>query len=117
MSSVKRMYVTTNKTTERVRAWMAHRVESRWLSCSFGAFEVQIIPVIDWEKPVASERRLTFTLTFETPQVLYIPPGYAIGFKASVEKSIMLIFSDYSMGEIEDNYKFSVENFKDWKYD
>lgn len=117
MSSVKRMYTTTNADTTVVRAWMAHKIESRWLKCSSGVFDVQLIYVEDWDIPLASEQRLIYKLKADTPQVLLIPPGYAIGFKASEKNSSMLIFSDYSMGEIDDNYKFSLENFKDWQYD
>ena len=37
LSKIKRMYVTSNANTSFVRAWMAHKIESRWFFCTQGS--------------------------------------------------------------------------------
>ncbi|WP_158548372.1 WxcM-like domain-containing protein [Marixanthomonas ophiurae] len=115
MKQVKRLYQTTNATTSMVRAWMAHKIESRWFFCAEGKFTVKLVRVLDFEKGLASNEIITYKLDSDNPQILYIPPGYASGFKTEVSNSKLLIFADYAFGEIEDNFKFTTTDFLPWQ--
>ena len=87
LSNIKRMYFATYYSTDVIRAWQGHKVESRWFFCAQGAFTVKLVAIDNWEKPSEDLEVFTFKLDEETPQVLYIPNGYVNGFKATKEQS------------------------------
>ncbi len=112
---IRRMYFTTNVNTSIIRAWQGHKIESRWFVCCQGAFTVKLVEVLDWENQIPANDILEFEISADKPSVLHIPPGYANGFKANIENSQMMIFSDYELHTVEDNYKFEPKNFKKWE--
>ncbi len=115
LGAIKRMYYTTNANIDIIRAWQAHKIESRWFLCTNGTFKVKLVKVEDWDLPKASTEIYEFDLNSEKPEVLLIPPGFANGFKAESENARLMIFSDYYLNEIVDNYKFDFKNFKEWE--
>ncbi len=115
LSVVKRMYFSENANTNIIRAWQGHQIESRWFFCVAGSFDVRLVAIDDWENPSDKLRVLKYALRNNSTQVLYIPPGYANGFRALEENSKLLIFSDYLMGEIpNDQIRFDKNNWTNW---
>ncbi len=58
-----------------------------------------------------------FVLSSQAPKILYIPAGYANGFKTLEEDTSVLFFSTIPMDEAaDDDYRFST-NEKEWKED
>lgn len=114
MTPIKRMYTTTHKDTHSIRAWMAHQIESRWFVCTTGTFIVKLVKVVDFARKTPAEEVVSFTLNADDPTVLFVPPGYASGFKAEVENSQVLLLADYAFNEINDSYKFTQEEFLHW---
>lgn len=98
LDEIKRFYFSTNNGTEYFRAWQGHKIESRWFFCVKGRFEVKLVKVDDWENPSESLTPLTFELSSENPQILFIPPGYVNGFKALDESSKLMILSNFELG-------------------
>lgn len=116
MSVVKRMYVTTNKSVDIIRAWQGHKIEKRWFFCVSGSFKVKLIEIDDWENPSLDCDFFEFELTSQKPQILYIPNGYVNGFKALEENSQLMIMSDYALNEIEnDAVRFEYNKRVKWK--
>ncbi|WP_262896180.1 WxcM-like domain-containing protein [Luteirhabdus pelagi] len=113
MSPIKRMYVTTHHDTKTIRAWMGHKIESRWFFCTRGAFIIRLVAIGKDDSPTGPVR--SFQLKSSASEVLFIPPGYASGFKAEEEHSSLLIMADYGFGEIDDTLKFSTKEFLAWK--
>ena len=115
MSVVKRMYFTTHPKIETVRAWQGHKIESRWFFCVKGSFKVKLVKVDDWENPSDTCELFEYELLENTPQVLYIPKGYANGFKAIEEDSKLMIMSNYGLNEIkDDHYRFDNTKWANW---
>ena len=103
LSPIKRMYFTSHYNVNTVRAWQGHKVEKRWFFCVKGSFTVKAIVIDDWENPSKELKIHTFILKENKPEVLLIPNGCVNGFKALEEDSKLMILSDYSFNEIEDD--------------
>ncbi len=116
MSLIKRMYFTTHPSTDTVRAWQGHTIESRWFFCVQGGFTVKLVKIDNWLNPSDDCQVLDYTLSEASPQVLYIPPGYVNGFKAQEENSKLMIMSNYGLGEIEDDqHRFESNKWTNWE--
>ncbi|HIC31327.1 MAG TPA: hypothetical protein EYO76_05365 [Flavobacteriaceae bacterium] len=115
MKDVKRMYFTTHPDTSTIRAWQGHKIESRWFYCVKGSFNVKLVKIDNWDNPSDNCKIHHFTLEEDKPQVLFIPQGYANGFKANTEQSKLMIMSNYALNEIEDDhYRFEQTKWVNW---
>ncbi|NNK82461.1 MAG: hypothetical protein HKO92_05010 [Flavobacteriaceae bacterium] len=116
LSPIKRMYFTTHPITETIRAWQGHKIEKRWFFCVNGSFKVKLVDVDNWENPSTDCKVFEFVLKESKPQVLYIPNGYANGFKAIEKNSKLMIMSDYELNEIEDDQvRFDSNKWVNWE--
>lgn len=116
MSAIKRMYTITHPSTSIVRAWQAHKVESKCFKCIKGRFLIAAVEIDDWEKPSKKLQAKTFILNAKDTEVLKIPGGYANGFKALDADAQLLVFSDKTLEEAKDDqYKFEEALWMDWQ--
>ena len=76
-----------------------------------GDFEIQLIKVDNWETPNKKLEKLTFKLTEETLDFLHIPAGYISSIKSYNKGDKLLVMSDYTLGEVNDDYKYSSDYF------
>jgi dTDP-4-dehydrorhamnose 3,5-epimerase len=115
-SGIKRFYQVENSSTQMVRAWQGHRIESKHFFVGQGAFLIAAVKIDDWENPSADLKAEHFVLKASAPQILYIPPGYANGVKALEEHSILTIFSNLSLEQsANDTYRFDASLWFKWK--
>ncbi|MCD8538421.1 MAG: WxcM-like domain-containing protein [Leadbetterella sp.] len=94
MTQVKRFYIIKNTNNEMVRGWRAHKIEQRWFYVLFGAFELDLVKIDNWECPSPNlpvERKI---LKVENYQVIHVPVGYGTAFRAIEEGSELLVFAD-----------------------
>ena len=112
LTPIKRMYLLKNKDLSVERAWQGHQIEQRWFSVVSGTFQVILVVPDHWEVPTQIKERYTFTLESETLDILHIPSGFLSHIKSLSEDADLLVFSDYKLGEINDEYKFPLETFK-----
>jgi dTDP-4-dehydrorhamnose 3,5-epimerase len=116
MTAIKRMYFTTHPLIETVRAWQGHKIEKRWFFCVKGAFKINLVKIDDWENPSNNCKVFEFKLEENKPQVLYTPNGFANGFKAIEENSKLMMLSDHSLNQVEnDNYRFDSNKWVNWE--
>lgn len=116
MSAVKRLYFTEHFTTDVIRAWQAHIVEKRWFLCVEGEFLIKLVKIDDFENPSENLRVFKYYLESKTPQILYIPEGYANGFQAKKENSKLMIFADYALGvNPDDQIRYDKNKWSSWK--
>ena len=109
-SVINRMYVIENN-LGFTRRWQGHKIEQRWFSAMKGDFEIQLIKVDNWETPNKKLEKLTFKLTEETLDFLHIPAGYISSIKSFNKGDKLLVMSDYNLGEVNDDYKYSSDYF------
>lgn len=118
MSLIKRVYFTTPISTEEIRAWQGHKIESRWFLCVRGSFKVKLAKISNWDNPPNSLEFFEFNLSEDEQQVLLVPSGYINGFKALEENSKLMILSDYGLNEIEnDQIRFDKNKWTVWDND
>jgi dTDP-4-dehydrorhamnose 3,5-epimerase len=103
LSRVKRFYTIQHHSTEVVRAWQGHKIESKWFYVTKGRFRLGIVPIKDWEHPGYETTPQFYELNEYDHQLLYVPKGYANGFQALEPDSILMVFSDHTLDECKDD--------------
>jgi dTDP-4-dehydrorhamnose 3,5-epimerase-like enzyme len=115
MSPVKRLYFTTHFNTNTIRAWQAHKIESRWFLCVKGSFKVKLVNIDNWENPSNNLKVYEYKLSAAKQEILYIPNGFANGFKALEVNSKLMVLSNYGFNEIEnDQVRFDQNKWAKW---
>jgi dTDP-4-dehydrorhamnose 3,5-epimerase-like enzyme len=116
MTPVKRFYIIEHPDPTVIRAWQGHKVEQKWFYAIAGSFKVVLVLPGDWENPSENVEVKEFILEEGIIRVLYIPGGYANGFKALAPNSKMMIFSDFSIADAgKDDFRFDKTMWYDWK--
>jgi len=112
LQSIVRFYEISPKDTSIIRAWQAHKKESKWFYCIHGAFKVNLVKIDSFENPSKDLDVHTYELNTNTPQVLFVPGGYANGFKAISEDSKLMVFSNFDLeASKQDEYRFETEKW------
>lgn len=115
MNEIQRFYVIYQKDPAVVRAWHAHRQEKKWFYAIKGAFTGAFVKIDDWQNPSSDLKAEMFELTAENSRILYVPEGYANGFKASEPDSILLVFSNKILVEaVKDSWRYYSKMWVDW---
>ncbi len=115
MSEIERFYIIHQEKCDIIRAWHAHQHEKKWFYCIKGAFTGAFVKIDDWEQPSPDLHAETYTLTSGTSRVLYVPEGYANGFRAIEPESELLVFSNKILSAaLEDSWRYPAEMWMDW---
>ncbi|MEO8234890.1 MAG: dTDP-4-dehydrorhamnose 3,5-epimerase family protein [Flavobacterium sp.] len=115
LKAVRRCYSIEHSDTAIIRAWQGHKKEQKWFQVILGTFLVAVVCPDDWENPRLDLGVKTFVLKAVENQILYIPSGFANGFKALKPNSKMLVFSDFTVEESSnDNFRFDSKFWFDW---
>ena len=110
-SLVKRIYTIENHSTDFIRGWQGHKTEQRWFACMKGAFEISVIQIDDFDQPSKELTVMKHHLNDESLTYLHVPGGCITAIQAREPKSKLLVLADYAIGEIQDEYRFPLDNF------
>lgn len=111
-SPVKRIYYIENNSIEYIRGWTGHKTEQRWFMASQGSFTIKLVKIDQWDNPSKDLPVLTFDLNAEKLDILHMPDGYASAIIAKEKDSKLLVMVNYSLGEIDDDYRFPSDYFE-----
>lgn len=111
---VKRVYTIANSSLDFVRAWQGHRVEQRWFSAITGSFRISLVKIDNWESPSKDLLTEDFILTSENFDILHIPGGFVTAIQALEDHAKLLIFANYDLNEIQDEFRFPSDYFNDF---
>lgn len=112
---IKRFYLVSNHKAGFVRAWHAHKKESKYVTAVSGAAVIGAVAIDDWKKPSKDSKVWRFTLSDRKPSVLYIPAGYANGFMSLTQDAKLLFFSTSSVEESRaDDVRFDARYWDPW---
>lgn len=111
-SQVIRIYTIENSSTDFIRGWQGHKIEQRWFACMKGSFEISVIEVDDFEKPSKELTIWKYLLTADLLTYLHVPAGCMTAIQSKECNSKLLVLSDYSLGEITDEYRLPIDYFK-----
>lgn len=105
--SVKRFYLAENVSTDTIRAFHGHLKEAKYVLVVSGAALVVAIEIDHPQAPSKDKEPQRFVLSAKNPAVLYIPAGYANGFRALEQGTKVMFFSDKTLEESEgDAFRF-----------
>lgn len=110
-NGIKRIYTIENADADFVRAWQGHQIEQRWFSPIAGSFKIKLIKIDVWDQPSEVLPVMEFHLESESLDVLHVPPGFISSIQATSSNSKLLVFADYALGEISDEYRFPPDYF------
>jgi dTDP-4-dehydrorhamnose 3,5-epimerase-like enzyme len=95
-----------------VRGWQGHQIEQRWYSCISGEFKIELIQIDNWENPSRDLKINSFVIDSEKLDVLHVPNGYVSSIQSLEPNSKLLIMADYLLGELNDEFRFDINYFK-----
>jgi hypothetical protein len=111
--SIKRIYCIENASLSIERKWQGHKIEQRWFSAVTGSFKILLIQIDDWVKPTKDLIAQEYIIKSNTLDVLHIPQGYVSSIQALEEPSKLMVMADYFFGEIQDEFRYAQDYFKD----
>lgn len=116
MEAVKRMYLINPVSVDVIRAWQAHRFEEKWFCCLNGSFEVKLLHIDNFDQPSDFLNPLSYLLESSSPGILYVPGGYANGFKANSEQSCLMVFSSFNLAQSKaDDFRYPADKWNLWE--
>jgi dTDP-4-dehydrorhamnose 3,5-epimerase len=115
-ADIKRFYYISNHRQGFVRAWHAHKKESKYAFCIMGAVLLGIVPIDNWDQPNTSILPQRFVLSANKPAILYIPAGYANGFMSLTADASLIIFSTSTLEESKiDDFRYDAHYWDIWQ--
>lgn len=111
-TQVSRIYCIQNIDQTIKRGWQGHRIEQRWFCAINGTFQIDLIQIDNWEEPSKDLTQLSFTISAETMEILFVPAGYITCLKAMADSSKLLVMADRPIGVSNDEYRFDLKYFK-----
>jgi dTDP-4-dehydrorhamnose 3,5-epimerase len=115
-AGVKRFYTVRNHRLGFIRAWHAHRRESKYITVVQGAAIVGAVKIDDWDNPSRDLKVNRFVLSAWKPSVLFIPKGYANGFMNLTEDAILVFFSTSALEESQgDDIRYDAYYWNPWQ--
>jgi len=116
LSAVKRFYTVKNHRQGFIRAWHAHRRESKYVTVVKGAAIVGAVRIDDWENPSKDSKIHRYVLSAGKPSVLFIPDGFANGFMNLTEDTVLVFFSTTTLEESQgDDIRFDAYYWNLWE--
>ena len=92
-NNVKRFYTVENHKRDFTRAWHAHKKEAKYVMVIKGSAIVGAVKIDDWDNPSKTTEVNRFILSEKNPSILYIPNGFANGFKSLTDDTKIVFFS------------------------
>lgn len=115
MGEIERFYIIYQKDPSIIRAWHAHQREKKWFYVIKGSFTGAFVKIDNWENPSLDLQPEIFQITAGDSRVLYVPEGYANGFKANEPDSILLVYSNKILSEaVNDSWRYDSRMWVDW---
>ena len=115
-AGVRRFYMVSNHCQGFVRAWHAHHHEAKYVLVTSGAAIIGAVEIDNWEKPSKTAHVFRHVLSAKKPQILYIPAGYANGFKSLTDDTSIVFFSTASMEEAKnDDVRYDARYWDIWE--
>jgi dTDP-4-dehydrorhamnose 3,5-epimerase len=107
---VKRFYAVSNFETGVVRAWHGHRLEGKYVLVSSGSAIIAVAPLDSKNKLSKKTVPTRYILSARKPSVLWIPPGFANGFRPLEAGTQLFFFSTSTLEESKgDDYRFAFD--------
>lgn len=109
-TGVKRFYQVQNFSSSTIRAFHGHLSEGKYIYVSKGAAIVAGVKLDNIKSPSKDLEVKRYILSDKQPKILFIPPGYANGFKPLKDDTRIIFFSTTTLDDSkEDDYRFPAD--------
>ncbi len=116
MSDVKRFYAVSNHKNGFIRAWHAHKNESKYVTVIHGAAVLAAVKIDDWVNPSKNLKIYRYILCDSKPAILSIPKGYANGFMTLKQDTKLIFFSTATLEESRgDDIRYDARYWDPWQ--
>lgn len=116
MRYVRRFYAVTNHSAGFIRAWHGHKKEAKYVTVTQGAAIVAAVKIDNWKQPSKDLKIHRFVLSAATPAVVFVPKGYANGFKTLTEDTKIMFFSTSTLEQTQDDdFRFDAYYWDPWE--
>lgn len=109
--TIKKIYSIENTDLDFVRGWQGHQIEQRFFSAVSGSFKIKLIWIDQWDNPSKNLPILEFDLDAHNFDILHIPSGFVTSIQALEKSSKLLVFGDYRLNELQDEFRFPNDYF------
>jgi len=110
-TDIKRFYMVENHRAGFIRAWHGHEKEAKYVFVVSGSALIGAVKMNE-------DSPKKFILSSKSPKILYIPPGYANGFKTLEEGTKVIFYSTSTLKEsINDDVRYSYDKWNIWEED
>ncbi len=107
---VKRFYQVQNFSSSTIRAFHGHMNEAKYIYVAKGSAIVAAVKLDNIKSPSKNQKVNRYILSDRHPQILFIPPKYANGFRPLEKDTRIIFFSTSSLEESRgDDYRFPVD--------
>jgi nucleoside-diphosphate-sugar epimerase/dTDP-4-dehydrorhamnose 3,5-epimerase-like enzyme len=107
---VKRFYQVQNFSISTIRAFHGHLRESKYVYVAKGSAIVAAVEIDNVDNPSRTAKINRFILSDKNPQILFIPPNYANGFRPLESDSRIIFFSTSSLEDSKgDDYRYPAD--------
>ena len=107
---VKRFYQVKNFSTSTIRAFHGHLNEGKYIFVSKGSAIIAAVKLDNVESPSKNVEINRYILSDKNPQILFIPPKYANGFRPLERDTRIIFFSTSTLEESQgDDYRFPAD--------
>ena len=111
-----RFYIINNNQSNFIRAWHAHKKESKIFFSLNGFIQISAVKIDNFKKPSKDLPINNFYLGNKSQKLLYIPGGYANGIKFFNPNDRILVFSSSKLNEsFKDDYRYDFDFWDPWK--
>lgn len=115
-SMVKRFYQVENHSSNFIRAWHGHKIEGKYVYVASGTILLGVVKIDNWETPSINSNVEKYVLTSLKPRVMWIPPGYANGFKTLTDSTKVIFFSTTSLEDSQgDDFRYPHDYWNIWE--
>ncbi len=116
MRQVRRFYTVANHKAGFIRAWHAHKKESKYVTVTSGSAIIAAVKIDNWSQPSQDLDIHRFVLSAATPAVIFIPKGYANGFKTLTVDTKVMFFSIATLEQSRnDDFRFDAYYWNPWQ--
>ena len=116
MRQIRRFYTVTNHKAGFVRAWHAHKKESKYVTVTSGSAIIAAVKIDNWSRPSKDLDIHRFILSATIPAVIFIPKGYANGFKTLTVDTKLMFFSITTLEQSQnDDFRYDAYYWNPWE--
>lgn len=109
-AGVKRFYMIENFSCSTVRAWHGHLKEAKYVLVVSGSALIATVPMDNTTQPNQGAEVNRFVLSARQPKILFIPAGYANGFRTLEDDTRIMFLSTSTLEESKgDDYRFPAD--------